>query len=297
MRIFPYFVANTQGYLPFDDPSIRVILRRVKKGEYHIPEAVPTDISDLIRRMLSVDPTQRPSLIEIKSHPCFRRGADENYVFPRPIPHRHFTDPIDLSSVSANVVSVLTQIGYSNEQELRSDLMMTSNNMAKVFVALLTDNLDLEKLPWDHSENVTDETFHALDYVLGGAPMSDLDFSPTLQAAGSAASFSSTVSRPDWYLEATPLSLVIESHEIQLADCEIWNLMSVTQDAVRDCGLQFFHPDPVTLYLRTRDALFYASVTATFTAADAVTLSLVLHKGDKAQFQDFKERLMQLLQE
>jgi BR serine/threonine kinase len=288
------------GYLPFDDPSIRVTLRKVKKGEFTFPPGVPADIADLIRKIVTVDPDRRLTIPEIKAHPCFLRGADVSYIFPRPIPHPPFTMPIEVSSLTAEMRAVLAAVGYSDE-ELGAELAGSGTSMAKIFVVLLRDSLDLEKLPWDLSENFFSEAWRPVDYVLSGAMMSGspefADGRGRLESSASMGSLSSTVTRPDWYIDAAPVSVVLEEHEVTLEDCEIWNLMAIAQDAARDCGVQFFHPDHFTLYIRSRDATFYGSVKARFVTPDSVSMRFALHKGELAQFSDFKDRLVQILQD
>jgi serine/threonine protein kinase len=256
----------------------------VKKGEFSFPPGLPDDISDLIRRILVVDPDQRITLRNIKCHP---------------IPHVTFSIPVDHASLSADVIAVLAAIGYSDEEELRGELSSPALTMAKVFVALLSDTVDLEMLPWDLSENLFSETWRAVDYVLSGAAITGSPEIAQGRLAGSASigSISSSVSRPGWYVDPTPVSVVREVHEIVLEDCEIWNLMAIAQDAARDCGRQFFHPDHFTLYVRSRDATFYGSVKATSVTRDSIKMQFALHKGDAPQFTDFKDRLVQILQD
>jgi serine/threonine protein kinase len=50
------------GRLPFDDENIRRLLQKVVAGQYRIPEFVPPGPKDLIMKMLTMNPQDRPSV-------------------------------------------------------------------------------------------------------------------------------------------------------------------------------------------------------------------------------------------
>eukprot|EP01083_Nonionella_stella_P302734 1045029_1 len=47
--------ALLTGRLPFDDDNIRTLLAKVKVGKFNMPQELPSEAKDLIRRMLEVD--------------------------------------------------------------------------------------------------------------------------------------------------------------------------------------------------------------------------------------------------
>ena len=51
--------ALLTGRLPFDDEDIRALLHKVKIGKFNMPQELPSDAKDLIRRMLEVNPAKR----------------------------------------------------------------------------------------------------------------------------------------------------------------------------------------------------------------------------------------------
>ncbi|KIH61361.1 hypothetical protein ANCDUO_08370 [Ancylostoma duodenale] len=51
-----------RGALPFDDDNLRNLLEKVKKGVFHIPHFVPSDVQSLLRAMIEVDPAKRYSV-------------------------------------------------------------------------------------------------------------------------------------------------------------------------------------------------------------------------------------------
>lgn len=62
------------GKPPFQTTSVPAIYEKIRKNEYTIPDHVRPEACDLIRSILTPDPSQRPSLVEIMNHPWFTVG-------------------------------------------------------------------------------------------------------------------------------------------------------------------------------------------------------------------------------
>lgn len=322
----------------------------------------PADIVDLIKNLLVVDPNGRLTIDQIKDHPAFRRNLDQLYVLPTPIPDVTALRQIDLSSIPPEIKKILMQMGFSDEEELNIQLKSNESTIAKVFVAMLTAQLDLDLLPWDelalgaleeqepeqqsppqtngdpnaseqkskeenkqqqnnnnssgnlplntemlayssssssavdinsgidvnnqtHNTNIIDP-FHRQRVPFGTHPSLDAN------------SLNSLMIRPEWAFETTtPVSNVIQTADRSFYGMDIWRVMRKVQEAADDCGLQWFHPDPMTLYARTQDASFYVSVIAKDIEMDEIKVSTILHRGLTDQFSDFKDRLFQALDE
>ena len=73
------------GYPPFYDDTKKGLYRKIMQGEYAFDEAfwgpVSDSAKDLVRRMLTVDPTQRPSARELLRHPWVTatKGEDDDF--------------------------------------------------------------------------------------------------------------------------------------------------------------------------------------------------------------------------
>lgn len=65
--------AMLSATLPFDDPSIRYMMEKTKKGQYQMPEGLSPEAQDLIRRMLQVNPDRRINLKDIWRHPLVQK--------------------------------------------------------------------------------------------------------------------------------------------------------------------------------------------------------------------------------
>ena len=288
--------ALLAGYLPFDDPSVRVLLHKVKRGAFEMPD-FPPDIADMIRRMITVDPMKRITIEQLKMHPGFRRGLADGYVLPTPLPFNTYSSPVDIATVSEDMMNVLRQIGYTDEEELREELHAPTNNMAKVFIAMLTEQLDLENLPWDQSSKAAEDTLTSggfMDCQKGDELGDDSDpfhRHEHLKVQNSMDIASMSVARPFFSLETTCVTSVLQEVSTEVYGMSIWNVMAKVEEACASFGFQYFHPDPVTVYMRSSDGQCYMSVNADFMLSDELTVRLVLHKGSEEQFQSFKESL------
>ncbi len=56
------------GYLPFEEENTTILYRKIINGEYTIPNFMSTEAKDLIKKILTIDPTKRIKINEIKTH-------------------------------------------------------------------------------------------------------------------------------------------------------------------------------------------------------------------------------------
>lgn len=65
------------GKPPFEASDVKSTYRRIKANAYSFPENVPIseNAKNLIKQILDLDPTKRPTLAEICDHPFFHSGA------------------------------------------------------------------------------------------------------------------------------------------------------------------------------------------------------------------------------
>jgi 5'-AMP-activated protein kinase catalytic alpha subunit len=47
------------GYLPFEDPDTTILYKKIMEGKFEIPNWVSDDCSDLINKILNIDPIER----------------------------------------------------------------------------------------------------------------------------------------------------------------------------------------------------------------------------------------------
>lgn len=70
------YVLNA-GYLPFNDPNLMVMYRKIYKGEFRCPKWMSTDLRRFLSRLLDTNSDTRISVDEILHDPWFRRGYKE----------------------------------------------------------------------------------------------------------------------------------------------------------------------------------------------------------------------------
>ncbi|XP_010558402.1 PREDICTED: CBL-interacting serine/threonine-protein kinase 14-like [Tarenaya hassleriana] len=70
------FVLNA-GYLPFNDPNLMVMYRKIYKGEFRVPKWTSPELRRLLTRLLDTNPGSRIAVDEIINDPWFRQGYDE----------------------------------------------------------------------------------------------------------------------------------------------------------------------------------------------------------------------------
>ncbi|KFK36742.1 hypothetical protein AALP_AA4G163700 [Arabis alpina] len=73
------FLLNA-GYLPFRDPNIMGLYRKIHKASYRMPDWTSSDLRRLLRRLLEPDPEQRITVEEILVDPWFNHGVDPSEI-------------------------------------------------------------------------------------------------------------------------------------------------------------------------------------------------------------------------
>lgn len=78
MGVLVFFMLS--GYYPFDDESIPVMFRNIKKGRYEFQSPYWDGISDtaklFIRDMLHTDPSKRPTALQCLDHPWISNAGE-----------------------------------------------------------------------------------------------------------------------------------------------------------------------------------------------------------------------------
>lgn len=297
--------ALLAGYLPFDDPSIRNLLNKVKRGVFQMPPFA-ADIQDIIRRMLTVDVTKRITIDEIKAHPAFRRSLDPTYVVPQPFPFSKFCTPIDPKTLSSDILEVMNQIGFT-ESELSEQLQSSDNSMAKVFVTMLSNAIDLEALPWELSYSgpprplintsfMESNTLSVTNPAKTTSSFLKLESGKQTDSSGSLEMYS-FANRPDWAISETPVTEVFDKISVDTYGIKIWKLMAEVQILLGKLPFQWFHPNQLSIYARSQDGSLYFSINGSYRTTEDVTLILKLHKGNITQFREIADNIEKLINE
>ncbi|EAY20221.1 CAMK family protein kinase [Trichomonas vaginalis G3] len=289
--------ALLAGYLPFDDPSIRTLLHKVKRGSFQMPRFRP-EIQDLIQKILTVDPQNRITIPEIKQHPAFRLGLNESYIFPSPVQYSNL-EPIDIKTIKPELLDNLRQIGFKDD-ELETQLSSTENTMAKVFLSMLQERFDPDSLPWNQ---------------LAVSEANELSQEPIMHASkvpkfnkNSTDAFQRHIVSPSESYSMGAMSIanqsewtLVEDYDAIIEDvfdtygASIWQVMYNIQTFLNTNGMQWFHPDPQSFIARNEETNFYIAIEATFRTTDDVTILVRLKRGDEAEFNSIFESLKSTL--
>ncbi|KAI3682810.1 hypothetical protein L1987_83091 [Smallanthus sonchifolius] len=70
------FVLNA-GYLPFNDPNLMVLYKKICSGEFRVPRWTSPDLKKLLSRLLDTNPQTRITVEEIINDPWFKIGYKE----------------------------------------------------------------------------------------------------------------------------------------------------------------------------------------------------------------------------
>jgi 5'-AMP-activated protein kinase catalytic alpha subunit len=59
------------GYLPFEDKDTSVLYKKITDGKFNFPSFISDSGKDLIKRILTTDPSKRITIAQIKAHPWY----------------------------------------------------------------------------------------------------------------------------------------------------------------------------------------------------------------------------------
>ncbi|KAM0787411.1 hypothetical protein ACM66B_003494 [Microbotryomycetes sp. NB124-2] len=134
--------ALLTGRLPFDDENIRNLLAKVKVGKFNMPQELPTDAKDLIRRMLEVDPEKRITMDEIQKHPWVTRKPPRSIFGAPPFvppPIDQIDHPVSSRrDIDPDILSNLRTLWHgAAEEDIIEALLSDEKTWEKVFYCLL----------------------------------------------------------------------------------------------------------------------------------------------------------------
>ncbi|KAJ0260033.1 CBL-interacting serine/threonine-protein kinase 11 [Hirschfeldia incana] len=69
------------GFLPFNDPNVMNMYRKIYRGEYRCPRWMSPDLKRLVSRLLDINPATRITIDEIVKDPWFVRGGVKQIKF------------------------------------------------------------------------------------------------------------------------------------------------------------------------------------------------------------------------
>ncbi|WOL14781.1 hypothetical protein Cni_G23562 [Canna indica] len=111
------FVLNA-GYLPFNDPNLMSLYRKIYRGHHRCPRWTSPDLRRLIARLLDPNPATRISVDGILRDPWFTRGldADQKASLMRPLRDdvKHHTFHVDGELNAFDIISFSSGLDLSS---------------------------------------------------------------------------------------------------------------------------------------------------------------------------------------
>ncbi|XP_007017059.2 PREDICTED: CBL-interacting serine/threonine-protein kinase 11 [Theobroma cacao] len=104
------FVLNA-GYLPFNDPNLMVMYKKIYKGEFRCPKWMSSDLRRFLSRLLDTNPETRITIHEILKDPWFRKGYKE------PKFHEEY-DKVDKDEPQVTSLNAFDLISFSSGLDL-----------------------------------------------------------------------------------------------------------------------------------------------------------------------------------
>lgn len=115
------------GALPFENPSLSKLLVIISMGLYPSLSFVSPEAGDLIRRLLTVKPSERISAREVISHPWFTVGFDPRTLM-RTHPREEVSD--DEESIDPGTVNALIALREQEKELIESGTLDCNLNSA-----------------------------------------------------------------------------------------------------------------------------------------------------------------------
>ena len=293
--------TNTQGHLPFDDPSIRVLLNKVKSGKYQIPPTFSPGARDFIQRLLVLDPAKRVSIPAMKMQPYFRLGLPPDYVVPHPLPIPSMQMPIMYDTIQPEAIDVLRKIGYTDNEELINELTSPEHSMAKVFYYMLTSKVAIDQLDWSRAVGGPSFGHNADEPFMVGPSMTAFTVSgadpfhrnPSVNPGGSLEAGMSLASRPEWAMPDSEPVAVMQTFDIEAHLTTVETMMAV-QFVVSKLEMQWFYPDDFMIIARFENAGLYV-VFQCMPADDVTRLQVQLCRGTTELFVVVCQRIEEVI--
>ncbi|KAL5253434.1 hypothetical protein ACHWQZ_G013277 [Mnemiopsis leidyi] len=121
------------GTLPFDDPHVPTLFRKIKEGVFNTPSFMSKDCAVLIKHMLKVDVTERATIASIKEAPWFQVDLPD-YLFPR-------SGSLDVEVVDEQVVAEVCKKLNCTEQDVIAALEVHDpKNQYRIAYNLILDS-------------------------------------------------------------------------------------------------------------------------------------------------------------
>lgn len=275
-----FYFANIQGRLPFDEPSVRTLLMKIKKGAFNMPE-LPDSIQDLISRMLTVSVEKRITIREIQNHPAFRIGLPDNYIMPKQLQIRHFKCSIDPSTVDCEFFVILKNLGYNDDEEIKQELIKPNFTAAKAYYLMFDKSFAYKSIEWTNSDSDDQKEIYNKDPQINCCLNDQIErkFDRNF-----------VVIRPNWFVVVShDLNNNEErnlEHEFEDIQIKLEYLMKEMQLFLAKNDFKWFHKSDIELIVKSSKSDMCVVLTCIYQSIAVIKLNLMLIQGTEEQFNE-----------
>lgn len=121
------------GYLPFEDPNTSNLYKKILTGEYKAPKFISDDAKDLMSKIISIDPSSRYTIDQIKQHPWYNLASYESVS--------GIMIGYDRIPIEDKVLIQLEQFGFNYEQARKYLEINKHNHITTTYYLLLKKGL------------------------------------------------------------------------------------------------------------------------------------------------------------
>jgi BR serine/threonine kinase len=243
------------GRLPFDEPSLHDLAAKICAGQFRMPDFADRQIADLIAKLLSVRPHERPGIEKIKRHPFFRSGIPRAYTCPSPLPLAA-TIPAP-SALDGPTWELFESLGYRERADVIADLQSGAETMAKSFWLMLTNKGSFDDLPWptDDASDASSDSPES-EIIVAGFDFAAAAEQFAAQSIESCASLSSLAEVPQW--DPALLARTREAMNVAYLGnirMPLEAVVAAVQKWLIGSGFEWFYPNDLLLLARKRQAM------------------------------------------
>jgi 5'-AMP-activated protein kinase, catalytic alpha subunit len=121
------------GYLPFEDPDNTVLYKKITDGKFTIPNYISDSAKDLLKKILTTDPSKRYNINMIKSHAWY------NLINPSYNTNEGLLINLHVIPIDETLVSKMEEYAF-DKQEVRTNILSNRHNHITTTYYLLLKN-------------------------------------------------------------------------------------------------------------------------------------------------------------
>lgn len=271
--------ALLSGRLPFNEPSYKELIAKIKTGTYRMPD-FPNDVKDLVARLLTVEEDKRITIEQIKHHKAFHIGLPKYYTVPLPFPLPDINKPVPIKDTPEDILDTLRKIGFS-EDEIVEELESEESNAAKSFWAILAQRVSVDRLPWceEISNKNDDADKFSNDHPIFNENLTSKDpFFRLQRFSGSLCSLespiTSIVETAMWSPETSKSMKAIESVALDIK-APVEECIAMLQKEYSNKSIDWLFPDDEVIFTRKKDTYAYVYVTESSIDTSVVNIEYI----------------------